>query len=318
MFVVAAVLVTVVVLLAQGGASSHPSTTEAVQAYLDQVRPGVQQTIAQGADFADARSQAQTLGRGGLDRRLRRLDDEVNTTLRSVDTLTPPPSLRVAQAYLVAALGVRAKAINEAAPALDSALTIGGTADQGVATAVTALATVGQDLGLGDRAFGLFIGSLPTSSGLAAGAPWLTDPAQWTPVALTAFVDILRSSSTAQPVYDLAMLAFQTSPAAVSIDPNGVQTIPASSQTAVSMVMENVGNQPEQNLTVMVILSLAGGGERTLRDFITLAPGQTRALTLSPLPTMAGTSGTLVVEVQPVPGETDTANNSITTQVQFR
>jgi len=316
--VIAAVTLTAIVLLAKGGASGQPNNSEAVQTYLDEVRPGVQQSIEQGADFADARSEASTLGRDGIDRRLQRLMIEVNSTLTSIDTLTPPPSLRVAQAYLVAALGVRAKAVNEAGPAMDSALTVEATPDQGVSDAAAALATVGQDLGLGDRAFNLFVQTLPADSGISAGAPWLTDPGEWTPIELTAYVDTLRSSATAKPVYDMAMLAFQTDPAAVSVAADGTQTIPASSETTVSMVIENVGNQPESNVTVMVILSLAGGGERTLRDFINLAPSQTRSLTLGPLPTDPGMAGTLVVEVEPVAGEIETGNNAITTQVQFR
>src|SRR5947209_8063708 len=100
--VVIAAVVTVVVLIAQGAASSKPNANEAVQAYLDQVRPGVQASASQGSDFADVRANAVALGRAALDRRLDRLSAEVKSTLRSIDTLAPPPSMRVAQAYLVA------------------------------------------------------------------------------------------------------------------------------------------------------------------------------------------------------------------------
>ena len=314
----AAVVVTAVVLIAQGAASSRPNANETVLTYLDQVRPGVQQSVTQGSDFADVRANAQTLGRNGLDRRLDRLAHEVHTTLASIDTLTPPPGMRVAQAYLVAALGVRAKAVAEARPAFDTALTIGTDPTQGMDQAVSGLQTVGQDLGLGDRAFALFVGSLPANTGMPSAAPWLADPSLWTGVQLTAFVDLLRSSASAQPVHDLAMLTFQTNPGAVSIANDGTQTIPASSSTSVSMVIENVGNQPEHNVTVMVILSLPAGAQETLRDFIDLAPGQTRALTLRPLPTSSGMQGRLTVETLAVPGETANSNSSITTPVVFR
>jgi hypothetical protein len=224
----------------------------------------------------------------------------------------------VAQAYLVAALGLRAKAVREARPAFDAALTIQTTPDQGVGQAVTQLETVGQDLDLGDRAFGLFTGSLPKGVAVPTGSPWVADATQWSEVRLTASVDLLRSSASARPVHDLSMLSFQTDPGAVSIAADGTQTIAASSTTSVSMVIENVGNQPEHNVTIMVILSLATGGQETLRDFIDLSPGQTRAITLRPLPTSSGMQGRLLVEVIPVPGETDTANSSITAPVVFR
>src|SRR5581483_8890220 len=117
----------------------------AVLVYLDRVRPGVQTSTTDGSDFEDIRAHAVALGRSGIERRLARLAGSVQTTLQDIDAVTPPPSMRVAHAYLVAALGVRAKAINEALPAFDSALTQTGQAGQGIAAAVGQLGSVGQD-----------------------------------------------------------------------------------------------------------------------------------------------------------------------------
>jgi hypothetical protein len=314
-----AVLITAIVLIAQGGASSRPNASQAVQSYLDQVRPGIQQTTTEGSDFADVKANAQTLGRDAIDRRLDRLAGEVQSTLASVDSLTPPPTLRVAQAYLVAALGVRAKGVMEARPAFDAALTIEHSSDQGVGNAVSQLSTVAQDLGLGDRAFELFLSSVPAGSDVDAAPPWISDSTEWTPIQLTAFVDILRSSSTAQPVHDLVMLAFQTDPPAVSIAADGTETIPASHTTSVGMVFENVGNQTEPNVTVYVTLTLDDGAPvAPLRDFLSLAPGQTRAITLHPLVTDPGMRGVLRVEILPVPGQTNTTSNTIAVPVVFK
>jgi hypothetical protein len=319
-FVGLAALITIIVLVAQGSASTQPNAGEGVQAYLDQVRPGVQQSATQGADFSDVRAKALTLGRNGIDRRLDRLASEVKTTLTSIDTLAPPASMRVAQAYLVAALGVRLKAVLEARPAMDAALTKAASADQGVGDAVNQLYTVAQDLGLGDRAFSLFLGSLPAGSAIPTGSPWIGDDSLWSEVPLTAFVDRLRSSASAVPVHDVAMLAFQTDPGVVSVGADGTEVIPASHTTSVSMVMENVGNQAEKNLNVWVYFTPDGSNKpsRTLRDFVDIAPGATRAITLKPLLTDPGMIGRLDVTVVPVPGETDTTNNTLTVRVQFK
>jgi hypothetical protein len=315
-----AALFTAVVLLAEGSASSRPNANEAVQAYLDQVRPGAEQSAAQGADFGDVRAHAQALGRNGIDRRLDRLEGEVKTTLLSIETLSPPPSLRVAQAYLVAAFGVRLKAVTEARPAMDAALTKASSADAGVGNAVSELSTVAQDLGLGDRAFDLFLDALPPRSPMPANQPWLTDASQWTTVQLTAFVDRLRSSASATPVHDIAVLAFQTDPGVVSIAPDGTEVIPASSSTSVSMVLENVGNQPERGVNVYVYFTPDGAKSPTrfLRDFPDLAPGEMRSLTLRPLPTQPGMTGRLDITALPVPGETDTSNNTMSVRVMFK
>jgi hypothetical protein len=315
-----AVLFTAVVLVAEGSSSSHPNANEAVQAYLDQVRPSVEQSESQGSDFADVRAQALTLGGNGIDRRLERLASEVKTTLQSVETLSPPPSLRVAQAYLVAALGVRMKAVTEARPAMDAALTKATSADAGVGNAVSQLYTVAQDLGLGDRAYDLFLGALPAGSTMPSAQPWIADETQWTTVQLTAFVDRLRSSSSATPVHDIAMLAFQTDPGVVSIEPDGTEIIPASPTTSVSIVLENVGNQPEHSVNVYVYFTPDGAKSPTrfLRDFPDLAPGETRSFTLRPLPTQPGMTGRLDVTALAVPGETDVTNNTLTVHVVFK
>jgi len=315
-----AALFSAVVLVAEGSSSSRPNANEAVQAYLDQVRPGAQQSAAQGGDFADVRAQAVTLGRNGIDRRLDRLAAEVKTTLVSIETLSPPPSLRVAQAYLVAALGVRLKAVNEARPAMDAALTQASSADAGVGEAVSQLYTVSQDLGLGDRAFDLFLGALPQGSGMPGNQPWITDASQWSTVQLTAFVDRLRLSTSATPVHDVAVLAFQTDPGVVSIGADGTEVIPASHTTSVSIVLENVGNVPEHALQVYVYFTPDGakGPTRFLRDFPDLAAGATRAITLKPLLTDPGMTGKLDVTVLPLTGESNTANNTITVRVQFK
>jgi hypothetical protein len=316
-FVLAALTVTAIVLIAQGGASSRPKASEAVQAYLDQLRPGVQASTTDGSDFIDIRTNAATLGKAGIDRRLDRLGHSVNTTLTSIDTLTPPASMRVAQAYLVAALGARAKALVAARPAMDAALTMSDTPDQGVQAAAAALGAVGQDLQFGDLAFTWFSEALPSTVAAPPPSTWINNPTDWTSVELTAFVTVLRSASTVTPVHDLAMVAYQTDPQAVSTL-NGAEVIPATKNMGVSMVVENVGNQTEHNVTITAVLALSDNTQQSLRDFIDLAPGQRRAITLLSMHPTAGSSGTLTLTVQPVPGETNVANNTLNTPVAFK
>lgn len=318
MFVLVAALLTVVALLAEGGGSSRPDAPELVQVYLDQVHPGIQRSAQDGADFSDIRANAAKLGRDGVDRRLDRLAKSVDTTLRDVESLTPPSSMRVAHAYLVAALGVQAKGVHEARGAFDAALTQDPSADQGTQRAVDQLVAVGQDLTLGDRAFALFLGALPPKVVAPAAVVWVTSQSDWAAAELPAFVTLLRSTASLTPVHDVAMVAFQTDPPAVSTTADGTQVIPASKAMSVSMVVQNVGNQPEHQVTVSALLTLSNGTQQSLRDFIDLAPGQRRAITLQALHPASGTSGNLQVIAQPVPGQTDLKHNSIVTPVQFR
>jgi len=317
-FVLGAAAITGIVVIAQGAASSRPSAPEAVQAYLDQVRPGVQRSTEDGGDFNDVRANAAKLGRNGIDRRLDRLASSVGSTLTSMESLTPPPSMRVAHAYLVAALGVRAKAVTEARPGLDAALTAGPGPDQGVQAASDALAQVGSDVELGDRAIGLFAGALPPGAEVPTNAPWVHDASTWTLAELTVFVSGLRSSATARPVHDVAMVAFQTDPTTVGMQ-GTAQVIPVGKAMTVTMVVENVGNQPEKGVLVQAVLTLADGSVSRSRDFVDLAPGQRLAVgPLVGLRPVAGTTGTLVMTAGPVPGESNAKDASITAAVAFR
>ncbi|GAC1517890.1 MAG: hypothetical protein NVS1B12_07040 [Acidimicrobiales bacterium] len=313
-----ATVLTVIALIAAGGGSSRPNAPELVQVYLDQVHPGIQRSAQDGADFADIRTNAAKLGRDGVDRRLDRLARSVDTTLSDVEALSPPASLRVAHAYLVAVLGVRSKGVHEARGAFDAALTLTPAADQGAADAVDQLLAVGQDLTLGDRAFGLFTGALPAKIARPPAAVWVATPSDWSSGELQTFVVLLRSTASLTAVHDLAMVAFQTDPPAVSTTADGIEVIPASKAMSISMVVQNVGNQPEHQVTVTALLTLSNGSQQSLRDFIDLAPGQRRAITLQSLHPATGTSGTLQVIVQPVPGQTDLKHNSIVTPVEFR
>jgi hypothetical protein len=173
-------------------------------------------------------------------------------------------------------------------------------------------------LELGDRSFALFVGALPANVESIAPSVWVPDASQWAPANLDAFVTTLRSSSSAAPVHDLAMVAYETDPSPVG-GVNGAQIIPAAQNMTVTMVVQNVGNQTERNVTITAVLSGgAAGGGQSLRDFIDLAPGQLRAVTLMSMHPSTGQQGTLTVTVQPVPGETNLANNSLSAQVQFR
>ena len=207
-WLLAAILLTIAVLIANAALHTHASTAESVLTYLDQIRPDVQRSANEGADLADVRANAVQLGRDGISRRLDRLVSEARTTLTNVTNVTPPPSLRVAHAYLLSTLAVRARAADEARTAMNAALAE-GPADP----AVQGLVSVGQDITLGDRAYQLFAASLPAPTAVPLPvSTWVTDPTGWMQPELVAFVTSLRSSTSPTPVHDLAIVTFTTDP----------------------------------------------------------------------------------------------------------
>jgi hypothetical protein len=310
------VALTVVVLLASAAVRSRPSTTESVLTYVDEIRPAVQTSTDQGADLADVRTHALTLGRDGLARRLDRLVAGAARVLNETTAVSAPKSLRVAHAFLVTALAERSRAAGEARGAVAAALAQGPPDP-----AVSGLVAAGQDLVLGDRAYQLFMGALPSRPLASAALPvssWVGDPSEWAPPEATAFVASLRSSLSITPVHDLSVLTFTTDPAAVGTD-NGADVIPPTSGLEVAIVVANVGNVAEHHATVMATLVTNGTNtSESVRDFVDLGPGQRLALTLGHLHPVSGTTGTLSVSISAVEGETDLANNVLSRPVELR
>jgi len=300
------------ILVANGVRKGHATVAENTQFYIDTVSADIRRSTEEGTDLADIRNNAARLGREGLVRRLDRLARDARSIVTSVGTVIPPLDLRTAQAYLLTALGVRARAVQEARTAMDQAVSQGPTDP-----AVNGLVSAGQDLQLADKAYSLFAGELPGGPISVPASVWVSNPLSWDQVETEAFVTTLRSSATLVAVHDLAIITFSTDPAPVGVQ-NGAQVLPATPILKVSLVVANVGNQPEKNVTVTVTLQTNTGESQGLRDFVNLAPGQRFAETLQSLHPVAGTSGTLTVAAVPVPGETNLANNALSTAVLFR
>ena len=71
-----------------------------------------------------------------------------------------------------------------------------------------------------------------------------------------------------------------TNPLPVNLQ-NGVQLLPVAKQLSLQIVVADTGNQSERNLTVTATIAPAlSGPTQSVRDFVDLAPGQTRTVSL--------------------------------------
>lgn len=309
-----AVLITVVVVLANAARQAHPSQAETVLAYLDRVRPEIQRSADQGSDVADVRAHAATLGRDGITGRLDRVVAQTATTLEVISRLSPPPSLRLANAYLVATVGARARAASDVRSGMRAALAE-GTPD----AAVQELTKAGEEMALSDQTYALFADALPVRAiPRPPASTWVSDPNLWSAQEVAVFVAELRSSTSLIPVNDLAVVTFTTNPAPIGND-GAMVVFPPAKGMQVSIVVANVGNQPEKHATVTATLFTNGANTtETVKDFVDLAPGQESALTIGPLHPISGTTGTLTVAISPAPAETNLANNTQQEMVEVR
>lgn len=348
-----ALLLTVLVLVvnvALSSRSSEPGRRLATLGWLDAMRPQIERSTAQGGDVEQVRADAARLGRAGVARRLEKVVADAATVRQSVLMQTPPVELASVHSLLVSTMTIRARAAGRVRDALTLAL---GTAPPEPAAA--ALAEAGRDLLAADRTYEVFLDLLastqpvasngrrstsapstattavpgpgmaspypppaqapPAPTSLLPGSRWVADPDSWSAEATSVLVRTLRSSATLAPVHDVSVLVITTDPAPVGQD-GGLTVLPIVKNLGVEVVVANTGNEPEKRVQVVAALD-GGAGTDSAREFVELAPGQRRSLSLTLHPA-AGAPGNLVVTIGPAPGETVVTDNQKVIPVLFR
>lgn len=287
--------------------SENPSRRLAQLSYLDQVRPQIDRSSAQGASIMQVRSEAVRLERVGTTRRMARVVREANSVLANVRRTEPPPSLATAHSILVATVAIRARVASAVAEGLGATFT-----DSPAEPAVDTLARAGEEMLAADRTYQVFLDAIPRPEGVTApllpGSTWADEPQLWTAPELAAFVASIRSSSTLSSVHDVGVLTVATNPAAVATDGNS-SVLPLVGSLRLEIVVANTGNTAEKAVPVVATLIGPAGEVDTARDFVDLAPGQRRAVPLGGLHPVPGGPSTLTVIIGPVEGEASIPDN---------
>ncbi|HEX2698747.1 MAG TPA: hypothetical protein VHM89_00900 [Acidimicrobiales bacterium] len=300
---------TAVVLLVNAAFSSsdNPSRRLAQLAYLDRVRPEIDQSTAQGASLAEVRDDAVRLGRDGATRRVARVKRDADGVVAAVRKAKPPESLATAHSILLATVAIRARVAASMASGLTAALTDGPPEP-----AVDALVKAGEEMVASDQTYKVFVDAMPTPAGVTApllpASTWAPDPLLWTRSELGAFVASIRSSTTLTAVHDVSVLTVMTDPVQVATDGN-TAVLPVVKTLRLDIVVANTGNAAEKRVPVVATLVGPAGEVDTARDFIDLAPGQRRAVPLGGLRPLEGGPSTLTVVIGPVDGEASFPDN---------
>jgi hypothetical protein len=300
--VLVGVLLSALVLAVDSIASTVEDGPDERLAYLDEVRPMVDDSTRQGVAVEDLRNRAAELGRSGVRRSLERLSRDTRRSLEEVRGVEAPLSVGEAHGLLVAAVATRARA----AAAMDEALSRALDHDP-PEQAVQALVEVGRDFVVADRAYQLFVEALPP--GIRDAAPpsrWIADDQRWSRVEMSLFVSTLRSSASLAPVHDVGIITITTDPSPVALD-GTAEVLPMVKTLRLQVIVANAGNEAERRVTVEGLVTSAGGLD-SARQFVDLAPGQRLTVPLGLRPASAGTL-VVVVNVGPVAGETNRADN---------
>jgi hypothetical protein len=301
------VVITLVVLLIDASLQSRspgPGQELAAGAWIDRALPIITTSTEEGQQLA-------TLWNTGLQRpatalaaQLDQLSTGAARAYQQVVALRPSASVAGAAGLLEACLLARSQATNMLRAALRPVLLsgagpAGGT--NGADPVVTEIQAAGDDLQVSDQAYRLFTQSLPK---LGVGMPlstWAGNPSPYQQNAAQVFLTSLQNALSTTPVHEIKIYSLTTSPPPVSMQ-GGTQLLPDSAAMSVTVVVADVGNQPEKDVTVTASIA-PGGSSASVRDFADLVPGQARTVEgMGPLNPVQGVITTLTVTVTPGAG----------------
>ena len=297
--------------------SSEPNRRLEELAYVDAVRPLIEQSNQQGDDLTDVRDSIAQLGRPAAGRRLTRIHRQTAEVLTAVQAAEPPPSLATAHGLLTTTMFVREQAAGAIAKGLQQALS-----NDAFDEPIGALAEAGEDLTTADRTYALFQRAVGASGNADVSVPpsrWVVDATAWAPQSLRALVSTLRSSASLAPIHDVSVLLVTTEPAPVGRD-DATQSdvLPPARALRLEVVVANIGNETERNVAVVALLTGPTRSPDTAREFVDLEPGQRRTVSLGGLVPVAGTMSTLTVRIGPISNEADPSNNELVRSILIR
>lgn len=262
------------------------------------------------------------LGRAPLARQLDELAAEAAAQSSAAAFLEPPVPDPSAAPALLSAFAGRARATAELRNSLEGLLGVEPAATPGAATTGTRstarpptllsssqvladLGAVGTELERADAEYAAGRRALATAAGNGhlPRSVWITHPAQWSPGALSVLVDQVVASRTLATRHQLQLVTVSLVPAAIPppsgpTAPGGVTTVPPTSTLSVSVVVRNTGNVTEHGVVVTAqVARLPRGATASRHQVVSLAPGSSVAVALSPLPVSPGRQYTLAVVV---------------------
>lgn len=301
-----ATLVSLLVLAVNAAAQSGPRTVERrleMVAYLDEVRPQIERSTRNGDDLAVLRDRAAEMGRATVSRRLRLLATDAAGALRVVERALPPLDLRTSHSLVVATLAIRLRAAEALRAAIRDALDP-SVVEPPIARIVNAY----EDMAAADHTYAAFRESLPRRSDTRMPeSRWLSAP-PWSAEEAGAFVAAIRASGSLAPVRDIAVIVMTMDPTPVGTE-GDVQVLPTVKTLKLHVVVANVGNDEVRRVPVVASVTAPTGQTDTARQFVDLAPGERRTVTVGGLQLTPGGQSSLSVRAGPVEGEGNLTDN---------
>jgi hypothetical protein len=297
--------------------SQSPGRQLAAGAWYDRALPVITTSTAEGRIVASVWTKGPSQPPAMIASEISQVAAGASQAYQQIVKLRPPAALMGQAGLLEACLLARSQAaaslkaaftdtLGAAFPGARPAPTTTTTAPAGVGVvppAVVAVQTALSRIQVGDQAYQLFASTMPSDLRLLVpSSVWLRDPGPYQPQNAQVFLTALHSAAVTTPVHQLSIFSLTTDPPSVSTR-GPIQVLPDATAMTVTLVVANVGNQPENNLTVTASISPPTAGTSSVRDFVDLAPGQAHSIVgLGPLNPPLGVPVTLTITVTGLSG----------------
>jgi hypothetical protein len=258
--------------------SSGPETTINSQAWVDTVLPYIAESTVQGREIAQISSDRLTDGSAAAAGQLSRIAAAAASTYKGVTSLSPPAPLAAAAGLLDACLVSRDNGAAEMAAAVQDLLRGGRATD-----AVGQMNAAVSQFQVGDTAYQLFARDMPKLGVSMPASQWDDGVGLYQMRALGGFAERLVAAVTRSPLHKLAIDAISTNPPALSMA-GKVQVLSPASSVSVTVVVQDVGQDPERGIRVVASVGPGQGlAGQQLSASVNLSRGQAQAVSLAGL-----------------------------------
>jgi uncharacterized protein YoxC len=240
--------------------------------------------------------------------------------LRSAQELQPPGPLLDQQESLVETMQFRVNGLAGLATALTQVAQSSNTEETGANLATQAQRLVASDIVYAD-AFEEPTGNVLDEEGIVdvpvPGSRFVRNPELASPTAWNLIVERLTQSPQAGGLHGNGIQSVRWLPGGEQLSATEDNTVVASDRLAFEVVVENSGDSQETQVRVRLVIQ-QNPTIRQERVIDLINPGETKTVRFSDINNVSfSTRTTLLVNVEPVPGETNEGNNSAQYRVIF-
>jgi hypothetical protein len=255
-----------------------------------------------------------------LQSQLNGLGEEQEQLTRRAEELEPPGPLREQQEELVQALRLRVSGLSGLTRAFDDIAEARDPQAAGRLLAVPAERLVASDVVYED----LFqapaqatlsredVGGVEVPDSDFVQSPELASASSWALI-----VERLTRSPTAGGPRGNMIVGVRAQPEGTRLSPTEENTVTATDQLAFEVLVENSGTSQETQVRVNLNIQQTPQPIRKQATIDLINPGQTRSVVFRDLAPSFGILTTVQVNVEPVPGESNTGNNTAEYSVIF-